>query len=349
MKPTTDLETLRRRLTEWLLPQLVLGELVPEGLRVSLDVPIHGGMSNDTLLVSAGWEEHGEPSGLALVVKMEPAGPALFPSYDLGREAAVLRAVAEHSDVPVPEVFAVELDPAPLGRPFFMMREASGRVPADDPPYFLSGWLHDASPEEQRTALDSALDTMAAIHDLPPREILAPGEPFRTPGADGLDADLSYWHRYLDWLARDAPVPMLPGVLDWCVENRPAPGGPDVLCWGDARMGNLMFGDDFHVSAVLDWEMAGPGPRETDLGWFLFAHDTALMWMDDLPGFRDRDGMVERYTRASGREPADLLWHEVWAGVRAAAVHLRSLRISGGDTGGETPLMLSLRRLVDLP
>ncbi|MEZ5171571.1 MAG: phosphotransferase family protein [Acidimicrobiia bacterium] len=348
MARTTNTKDLEGRIADWLRGTLGRDDVTDVDLEVSLHVPEHGGMSNDTLLVDATWAEGGTRRERSIVLKMEPGEPALFPGYDLEREASVLQAVADHSDVAVPDVLAVEPDPGPLGRPFFAMGTATGRIPADDPPYFLSGWLHDATPEQQETALDSALDTMAAIHALDAEILPAPGA-VATPGAAGIDADVHYWRRYLEWLATDGPVPVLPAALEWCASNRPQPSGRDVLCWGDARMGNLVFGDDFGVSCVLDWEMAGPAPAGTDLGWFLFAHDTALMWMDDLPGFRDREGMLERYTRSSGRQPDDLHWYEVWAGVRAGAVHLRRSRISGDDPRGETPLMLSLRRLVELP
>lgn len=342
-------------LREWLRSHLGIDGMTPEEINVfDVETPEHGGMSNETVFFSAGWTEAGEHRGLALVAKLESSGPSLFPSYDLGREAAILNALGEHSDVPVPDVLGTGPDPELPGRPFFVMRELAGRIPEDDPPYFLTGWLHDAAAHEQRTALDSAVDTMASIHRLDPDGIVpvtASGghPPADTPGAVDLDQDFAYWRRYLRWLDDGDPVPLLEAALAWCEEHRPEDSRPDTLCWGDARMGNLVFGPDYRVAGVLDWEMAGPGAPETDLGWFLFAHDTALMWMEDLPGFRDRDDLLARYTDAAGRKPRDLRWYEVWAGVRATAIHLRSLRLSGAESDGETPLMASLRRLVDLP
>ena len=44
-----------------------------------------------------------------------------------------------------------------------------------------------------------------------------------------------------------------------------------MVSWGDARIGNMMY-RDFEPVAVLDWEMAGLGPRELDLGWMIFLH-----------------------------------------------------------------------------
>ncbi len=349
---TSDPDDIQRMLREWLRPRLEIDGPTPTDLGLfNVGTPDHGGMSNETILFDAGWKEDGEQRGLALVAKLEPSGPALFPTYDPGREAAILRALAEYSDVPVPEVVGTGPDPGTPGRPFFVMKKLAGSIPADDPPYFLAGWLHDATAEEQRSALDGAVDTMARIHALDP-QVIVPGpecDSADLPGAAGLDQDLAYWRRYLDWLADDSPAPLLEAALAWCEDQRPQDPRPDTLCWGDARMGNLVFGPDYRVTGVLDWEMAGPGAPETDLGWFLFAHDTALMWMEDLPGFRDRDGLLARYTNAAGREPRDLHWYEVWAGVRATAIHLRSLRLRGAEPDGETPLMASLRRLVDLP
>ena len=42
--------------------------------------------------------------------------------------------------------------------------------------------------------------------------------------------------------------------------NWPAHESPTVLSWGDSRIGNVLY-DDFAPAALLDWEMAGLGPR----------------------------------------------------------------------------------------
>ena len=43
------------------------------------------------------------------------------------------------------------------------------------------------------------------------------------------------------------------------------------MSWGDSRIGNVMY-RDFEPVGVLDWEMAGVGPRELDVSWLAYAH-----------------------------------------------------------------------------
>ena len=43
------------------------------------------------------------------------------------------------------------------------------------------------------------------------------------------------------------------------------------MSWGDSRIGNILY-RDFVPAAVLDWEMAGLGPRELDLAWLVYSH-----------------------------------------------------------------------------
>ena len=60
-----------------------------------------------------------------------------------------------------------------------------------------------------------------------------------------------------------------------------------MLSWGDARIGNMMFGDDLAVNGVLDWEMVGLGSPDIELGWWLFIlrHHTEGIGAPLPPGF----------------------------------------------------------------
>ena len=53
---------------------------------------------------------------------------------------------------------------------------------------------------------------------------------------------------------------------------------------------------DFRPVAVLDWEMAGLGPRELDVAWMLFAHRV----FEELAGAFGLPGMPD-FMRRRGR------------------------------------------------
>jgi aminoglycoside phosphotransferase (APT) family kinase protein len=110
----------------------------------------------------------------------------------------------------------------------------------------------------------------------------------------------------------------------WPVED--AAGA--VLSWGDARIGNVLY-RDFAPVAVLDWEMAGLGPRELDLGWLVFAHRVfqTLAETFELPGLPDvlrAEDVTATYAGLTGVEVGDLQWFEVYAAVLWGVVFRRT-------------------------
>ena len=60
----------------------------------------------------------------------------------------------------------MELDPAAIGAPFFVMDRVEGRVPPDVMPYNfgMDSWVYDASPEEQRHLQEKSVEVLAALH-----------------------------------------------------------------------------------------------------------------------------------------------------------------------------------------
>lgn len=263
------------------------------------------GMSNDTLLTTADWGGGPQP----IVVRLTPQGRGIFPSYDLGAQVDLLRRLAT-TEVPVPEVLWYEPDPAPLGRPFFVMRRVEGRIPPDG--HHFAGWVLELPADEQRAVSDAAVDVLARVHRVP-----VPAAP-----ADAVAEEIARWRAYLDWAADGDRLPWLSDALEQVAAGRPPAPAQPGQCWGDARLGNLVYDGRLRVAAVLDWEMAVAGPGELDLGWYLFLDRTALQYTQQLPGFPSRDELVQQYETAQGRAVEHLDWYEAWAGVRAALIQV---------------------------
>jgi aminoglycoside phosphotransferase (APT) family kinase protein len=127
-------------------------------------------------------------------------------------------------------------------------------------------------------------------------------------------------------------------LFTWCELNRPSTTTGDGLVWGDARLGNLMFGADGRVAAILDWEMVTLGPRELDVGFFLAVRQmmrTIFGAADpELPGFPGRDATVACYEHAGGRAVTDIDWYELFAMFRTGSIVVsmeRLLRAAGLD------------------
>lgn len=273
-------------------------------------------MSNDTYLTVADWGRG--PQGI--VLRLEPEERRLFPRYDLDAQVSVLRALAEGSDVPVPRVLWHEPDPSVLGRSFYVMERVEGRIPPDG--HLFGGWVQELAPADQTRVLDGALDVLSRIHHVDPE---TPGlAVLERPGshASPLDAELAWWRAYLDWATDGERLGLLEAAYAWCAEQRPS-AGERTLVWGDARLGNLVYGDDLRPVAVLDWEMATLGPGALDLGWYLFLERTARQFAPQLPGFPPPAGTIAVYERHHGGAVQDIRWYEAWGGFRAACIQVR--------------------------
>jgi aminoglycoside phosphotransferase (APT) family kinase protein len=103
----------------------------------SLERPSANGMSSETVLFDAQWQEGGAAHSGEFAARLRPAADAypIFQEYDLTRQAQVMRFVGERTEVPVPEVVFDEPSDVHLGTPFFVMRRISGLVPPDVMPY----------------------------------------------------------------------------------------------------------------------------------------------------------------------------------------------------------------------
>ena len=308
-----DLSELTARFRDWLAARV--GASVELG---ALEAPTLGGLSNDTFLVEADWGD----GARGLVLRLAPGGRPLFPDQDLTRQVAVMRALHDGSEVPVPEVLWEEPDAEVLGRPFYVMARVEGRIPPDNPGHHFEGWVKELKPQQQRGLYDKSIDMMALINRV---DVERAGLGFldRPEHGDGpIAQEIGYWRRYLDWAADGEELPFVEGPFAWCVEHRPE-SNDRSLVWGDARLGNLVYDDDLAPVCVLDWEMAVLGPAELDLGWYLFLDRTALMFTDPLPGFPEREGTIARYGSRLGRGVRDVDWYEAWGGVRAACIQVR--------------------------
>ena len=294
----------------------------------SVHPPSGNGMSSETILLDASWADRAgataERRAHPLVVRVAPLETAMpvFPVYDMNAQFETMRAVAETTAVPVPVAYWCESDPAILGAPFLVMSRVEGLVPPDVMPYNFGSWVSEASAADRDLLTAETVKVLAALHEAPTSAFPALGEPA------GLRAHLDGQRAYYEWVAgAGRRSPLIERCLDALEEAMPASAGPPVLSWGDARIGNIIY-RDFRPVAVLDWEMAGFGPRELDLGWLIYLHrffeDIArAAGLPGLPDFLRRDDVAARYEQASGVAARDLDYYTLYAALRQAIVMFR--------------------------
>ena len=213
------------------------------------------------------------------------------------REARVLQGLAAASRVPVPDVRWCETDPAVLGAPFFVMTEVPGRVPAGRPSIHTVGWLPTLTTRERERLWASAMETLVAVHDVDWQRSHA----FLLDDdrdAATLDAHVDRLADWYAWSTAGREFPVTDAALAFLVEHRSdIRTGPPALVWGDARVGNMIFGDEHTVVAAIDWEVASIGQPAIDVAHWLFFDDfaTHACGIEPLPGWPDRATTVARY------------------------------------------------------
>ena len=327
---TRDPEELRRTLTAWLADQLHDGA-GPEVAELGSNSA--NGMSSETVLFTATWTD---PAGTEvseeLVARIAPdvANEPVFPEYALHHQFEAIRQVAEVTDVPVPPVRWIESDPAVIGSPFFVMTRVDGVVPPDVMPYtFGDNWLYDASPEQQRRLQDTSIGVLAGLHSIEGGADRFGFLASTSPGDTPLRRHVAHTHEWYEF-ARDRAMrsSLVEDGFAWLEANWPGTEGDAVLSWGDSRIGNMMY-RDFEPVAVLDWEMAGIGPRELDLGWMVFSHMVFEQLAQNfelggMPDFLRADDAAATYEALTGVTPHDLEWFTVYAAVQWGIVFMRT-------------------------
>ncbi len=329
VRTSRDDRVLRTRLQDWLASRLPNGAN-PQVSEIS--APSASGMSSETLLFDATWtgEGGGQESG-AFVGRMAPAEHDLptFPSYDMSMQAGVLRLVGEYG-VPVPAVRWLETDPDPLGAPFFVMERLRGRVPGDVPPYLAAGWVFEASDDERRQLQEATIGAIAKIHSVDLEKSDTGFLEFDVPGDTPLRRHVANQRSYYEWLVDGGRrSPLIERTFEWLDANWPNETST-VVSWGDSRIGNIMYDENgFEPVAILDWEMAGLGTRELDLGWLCFMHTYFFQKLLEqagapgLPKFLLADDIAETYGKITGHTVEDLRWYLVYGGLRHAIIMSR--------------------------
>jgi aminoglycoside phosphotransferase (APT) family kinase protein len=315
-------EILHARLVDWLPSRLGVDRVTI----TDLTPPSGTGYSSETLLFTARFDSEGSTHEKRFVARLKPDRPGVFPEYDIDLQHDVMAALAAKSTIPVPEMLWQEPDASVLGTPFFVMAYVPGRVPSDNPPYTMEGWILELSDAERATMHTSAHDVLCAIHRLDALDVLGDvADRLRR----GLDEELAYYESFFESAARGRPQPVAEAAWEWVLANRPKGEQPMGLSWGDSRISNMLFDDQLHPAAVLDWEMVSLGDPQMDLGWWLFLdrHFTEGLGVPQPPGFLGRDETIRRWETALGRS-ADLVeFYEMYAGFRFAVVMMSLTRL----------------------
>ena len=248
--------------------------------------PLSGGSIQENWGIDARFSG-GRLDGDQRLVLRAAAATGVPSSLDRLQEFAVLQA-AFAAGVTVPEPLFASADPAVFGKPFFVMRRASGTAAA-----------HRITRDP---ALDPALPAiaerlgreLARIHTIrPPRSDLGFLPPYEQSGPA---QQIAGFRAYLD--SHPAPRPVLEWGIRWLETHMPAPVAP-VLCHHDFRTGNYLL-DGAKLTGILDWEFAGWGDPHEDIGWFCCKGWRFARLDREAGGIADRAPFYRGYENESG-------------------------------------------------
>ncbi|MGH9213448.1 MAG: phosphotransferase family protein [Acidimicrobiales bacterium] len=251
---------------------------------------IAGGHSNLTYRVD-------DTAGHAWVLRRGPLSHVLATAHDMGREHRIISALAP-TDVPVPPAVGLCDDPAVNGAPFYVMDFVEGAVVRDQ----AAGRLLDE--QGRRHAAEQVADVLARIHAVDP-DAVGLGDLGRKEAY--VQRQLKRWHGQWEQ-SKSRELPVVDDVHAALATTVPDQG-PATIVHGDYRLDNCLVGTDGTIQAVLDWELCTLGDPLADVGLLLVywsepgdehaaLGDSATL----LPGFPNRQELIDRYAAASGRD-----------------------------------------------
>ena len=258
--------------------------------RGSIDVEqFQGGQSNPTYRIVAGDRRY--------ILRRKPPGALLPSAHAVDREHRVMAALAG-TDVPVPAMRALCLEPAVIGTAFYLMDYVEGRILWDPA-------MPGLTPAARAAHFDELNRVIAALHTVD-YEAVGLGD-FGKPGAY-VTRQIARWTRQYE--AGLAPrIPSMDRLIAWLPENVPDEDATSIV-HGDFRIDNVIFhASQPRILAVLDWELATLGHPLSDfayhaMAWRLSASEFRGMrgvGFDAL-GIPDETSYMAAYCRRTGRE-----------------------------------------------
>lgn len=276
-------------------------------------------------------------NGQEYVLRRPPLGPLAPRAHDMAREYGVLDAV--HPYFPeAPRVVLLCEDASVIGSTFFLMERRHGWVIRDSVPRELT-----AMADYPRLISEAFIDCLVRLHsiDISQGKLSSLGKP-----AGFVERQVRGWAER--WQrAKTEEIEAMDRIVQWLHDRLP-PSVDATLVHNDYKLDNIMLrpsGD--RVEAVLDWEMATVGDPLADLGLTMcYWTWAAAAAGDDLhpatpaisaqPGWYTRDEFLHRYAQRTGRDLANIRYHEV-LGIFKLAVILQQIyfRFQRGQTQDE--------------
>lgn len=263
-----------------------------EGFSGPLSVrQFRGGQSNPTYVLITPDRQY--------VLRRKPPGALLASAHAVDREYRVIKALGEHSDVPVARAYALCTDESVIGSWFYVMAHMPGRVLWDPA-------LPEIAREERRAYYDSMVGALASLHRVDPE---AAGLADYGKPSQYLERQIARWSKQYHEDTAAGRFESMDRLIEWLPRHLPKEEPEARVVHGDYRLDNVMFeAGGPRVIAILDWELSTLGDPLADFAYHLMAYRMPAAFRGlagaDLAGLGlpSEDEYVARYCALTGRD-----------------------------------------------
>jgi aminoglycoside phosphotransferase (APT) family kinase protein len=282
---------------------------VNEDIEIPVIAKISDGWENDVYSFTTEYEQGGGRKRDDLILRIYPGDGA---RQKAAREFNGMQKLYELG-FPVPEVFTLELDDSPFGKPFVIMEKINGRS---------MGQILDESPDEKRRDLATLLCEMFVdLHNLDWRQFVPDPSVYETGDPYGfVNQFLSKAQGYVERFQRTDFVP----ALHWLKERRSdVPCDRPSVVHLDYHPYNILMQDD-GKPFVIDWTNIDIADFRFDLAW-------TVLLMSGYGNPEAREIVLDEYQRIAGRRIEHMEYFDVMASLK----RLFSISVSISDGAGK--------------
>jgi aminoglycoside phosphotransferase (APT) family kinase protein len=304
-----------------------LARRMPQSATVKVDnyELIPGGYSRHMARFTA----HCDGSTRNLIMRADPPDANVTIDSDRAREWALLHALTEKTDVPMPRALHYDADGSELGSKTIILEEVQGHSLLAD----IRGGESRLVPDPVDAFTELAARINRTDLSVVPDEIELP-----TSWDDYIDGRIEQWRRSeQQQIDRN---PLFRYMAGWLEDNRPEPA-PFCLVHGELQPSNIMVDEQGQLLAV-DWEMARIGDPREELGW--------CTWVESMQPphtiTKDSSRLRRLYAAKSGLDeslvtPASIAYFTVIAGLQGLqGLYMQVRELSEGRNKSLLPAYL---------